>query len=99
MKSVLPALGSPFSGIPILATQRKHGVGERRLAKPTAPASSARMSKGLGTLRHKKASSGTRTRSAKPRKTAIRIVKLDLDVEELALHAAVSAAVARDLGR
>ena len=46
-----------------------------------------------------KASRQPRARSAKSRNTATRAVKLHLDAEELALHAAVSAAVARDLGR
>lgn len=40
-----------------------------------------------------------RVRSAKSRATPARAVKLDLDAEEIALHAAISAAVARDLGR
>jgi hypothetical protein len=57
------------------------------------------MSTGLVTLRQKKASRQLRARSAKSRNTATRAVKLHLDAEELALHAAVSAAVARDLGR
>ena len=55
------------------------------------------MSTGLVTPRQKKASRQPRTRSAKSRTT--RAVKLDLDAEEIALHAAISAAVARDLGR
>ena len=59
----------------------------------------AGMSTGLSPLRRKKASRQPRARSAKSRNTATRTVKLNLDAEELALHAAVSAAVARDLGR
>jgi len=57
------------------------------------------MPTGLLTLRKKKASRRPRTSSGKSPSSAIPVVKLDLDAEELALHAAVSAAVARDLGR
>ena len=57
------------------------------------------MSTGLVTPRQKKASRQPRARSAKPRSTAGRPRKLDHDGEEIALHAAISAAVARDLGR
>jgi hypothetical protein len=59
----------------------------------------AGMSTGLVSLRQKKASRQPRTRSAKTRNPAARTVKLNLDAEEIALHAAVSAAVARDIGR
>jgi len=57
------------------------------------------MSTGLVPLRQKKASRTPHARSAKTRNIAPRALKLNLDAEELALHAAVSAAVARDLGR
>ncbi len=57
------------------------------------------MSPGLVTPRQKKATRQSRSRSAKLRTTPIRAVKLDLDAEEIALQAAISAAVARDLGR
>lgn len=57
------------------------------------------MSTGLVPLRQKKASRRSRTQSAKARATVVKPVKIELDAEELALHAAVSAAVARDLGR
>jgi hypothetical protein len=79
--------------------QRKRGVDKDGLAKTTAPASGVSMSTALVTVRQKKASRRPRTRPAKPRNTATRVVKLELDAEELALHAAISAAVARDLGR
>lgn len=69
------------------------------LAKLAVKAFSVRMSTGLSPLRRKKASRLPRARSAKSRNTAPRTVKLALDAEELALHAAVSAAVARDLGQ
>ena len=57
------------------------------------------MSTGLVSLRQKKAPRRVRTQSAKSRTAAFKAVKLDLDAEELALHVAISAAVARDLGR
>ena len=56
------------------------------------------MSTGLVPLRQKKASRRPRP-SAKARSHVVKPVKLQLDAEELALHAAISAAVARDLGR
>lgn len=84
---------------PDRAEPARYSLGKDALAKLAALAFSARMSTGLVTLRQKKASRQPRARSAKTRNTATRAVKLNLDAEELALHAAVSAAVARDLGR
>ena len=55
------------------------------------------MSTGLVLPRLKKASRTTRVRSVKARTGAGR--RLKLEAEETALHAAISAAVARDLGR
>ena len=55
------------------------------------------MSTGLILPRHKKASRSVRPRAAKSRAGIGR--RLKLDAEEAALHAAISAAVARDLGR
>jgi len=57
------------------------------------------MATGVVAPRRKKSSSRLRVRAAKPRKPTVRVMKLDLDAEEIALHAAISAAVARDLGR
>ena len=55
------------------------------------------MSTGLVLPRLKKASRPARSRSVKSRAGAGR--RLKLDAEETALHAAISAAVARNLGR
>ena len=55
------------------------------------------MSTGLVLPRAKKASRTVRARATKSRAGAGR--RLKLDAEEIALHAAISAAVARDLGR
>jgi hypothetical protein len=57
------------------------------------------MSTSLVTLRKKKASIRSVSRPTKVRASVVRPMKLNLDAEEIALHAAVSAAVARDLGR
>lgn len=57
------------------------------------------MSMGLVSPRQKKVSRQPRVRAAKSRAATRRLGKLDLDGEEIALHAAISAAVARDLGR
>ena len=57
------------------------------------------MSTSLVVPRQKRASRRQRTRTVKPRTSAASAVKLDLDTAEIALHAAISAAVARDLGR
>ena len=54
---------------------------------------------GLVSPRQKKVSRQPRVRAAKSRAATRRLGKLDLDGEEIALHAAISAAVARDLGR
>jgi hypothetical protein len=74
-------------------------AGKDALANLRAMSFSARMSTGLVPLRQKNASRQPRARSVKSRNTASRTVKLHLDAKELALHAAISAAVARDLGR
>jgi len=55
------------------------------------------MSSGLALPRSKKTSRTAPTRPAKTRTPPLR--RLKLEAEEVALHAAVSAAVARDLGR
>ena len=55
------------------------------------------MSSGLALPRSKKASRAARARPVKARTPLAR--RLKLEAEEAALHAAVSAAVARDLGR
>ena len=71
-----------------------------KLAKEVALDSGLSMPSAVATTVRKKALRRRPSRNAaKPRVAVIYPVRLDLDVEELALHAAISAAVARDLGR
>lgn len=55
------------------------------------------MSTGLVPPRQKKASRAPRSTRSKNPATAVSRAKLDLEAPEIALHAAVSKAVARDL--
>jgi hypothetical protein len=57
------------------------------------------MSTGLVPPPKKKTSGTSRSLRPKGRTNARRSLKLDLDPAEVALHAAISAAVAKDLGR
>lgn len=71
-----------------------------KLAKEDALDSGLSMPPAVATTVRKKALRRRPSRSAaKPRLVVVYAGRLDLDADELALHAAISTAVARDLGR
>ena len=76
------------------------GGAHHRLAKEVTLASSAFMPTSVAPIRRRKSPRRRRDRAAvRPSYAPVRPVRLNLDPGELALHAEISAAVARDLGR